>query len=146
MKQRTTHPKSKEMNASEKWFIIDAEDKVLGQIATKLATVLRGKHKADWHPSLNCGDHVVVINAEKVVLTGSKEMKKDYIHHTKFPGGIKMKTAGKMRAEHPERIIELAVTGMIPRNRIRKFAIEKLHVYAGTEHPHNGQNPKPLTI
>lgn len=146
MKQRTTHPKSKEMNASEKWFILDAEGKVLGQVATKLATVLRGKHKPDWHPSINCGDHVVVINAEKVVLTGSKDVKKDYIHHTKFPGGVKMKAAGKMREEHPERMIEHAVTGMIPRNRIRQFALEKLHVYAGTEHPHNGQNPKPLTI
>lgn len=146
MRQTTTHPKSKEMNASEKWFILDAEGKVLGQVATRLADVLRGKHKPDWHPSLNCGDHVVVINAEKVVLTGSKELKKDYIHHTGFRGGIKMKKAGKMRIEKPERMIELAVTGMIPRNRIRQFAIEKLHVYAGTEHPHNGQNPKPLSL
>lgn len=134
------------MNASEKWYILDAEGKVLGQVATRLADVLRGKHKPDWHPSLNCGDHVVVINAEKVVLTGSKDLKKDYIHHTGFRGGIKMKKAGKMRAEKPERMIELAVTGMIPRNRIRQYAIEKLHVYAGTEHPHNGQNPKPLSL
>ena len=146
MRQTTTHPKSKEMNASEKWFILDAEGKVLGQVATRLADVLRGKHKPDWHPSLNCGDHVVVINAEKVVLTRSKDLKKDYIHHTGFRGGIKMKKAGKMREEKPERMIELAVTGMIPRNRIRQFALEKLHVYAGTEHPHNGQNPKPLSL
>jgi len=146
MKQTTTHPKSKEMNASEKWFIIDAEGKVLGQIATKVADYVRGKHKPDWHPSLNCGDHVVIINAEKVVLTGAKETKKDYIHHTGYRGAIRYKAAGKMREEHPERMIELAVTGMIPRNRIRQYAVEKMHVYAGSEHPHNGQNPKTLTI
>ena len=134
------------MNATEKWYIIDAEGKVLGQVATRLATVLRGKHKANWHPSLNCGDHVIVINAEKVVLTGNKDLKKEYIHHTKFPGGIKSVKAGKMRAEHPERMIEIAVAGMIPRNRIKQYALEKLHVYVGTEHPHNGQNPQPLTL
>ncbi len=146
MNTKTTHPKLADVKQDEQWYILDAEGKVLGQIATKLATVLRGKHKPNWHPSVNSGDHVVVINAEKVVLTGNKESKKEYIHHTKFPGGIKRMKAGKMRAEKPEQMIELAVTGMIPRNRIRQHAIAKLHVYAGTEHPHSGQNPKTLTL
>ena len=134
------------MNATEQWFILDAEGLVLGQIATKVADMVRGKHKPSWHPSLNCGDHVIVINADKVVLTGNKELKKEYISHTGYRGGLKVKAAGKMRAEKPTRMIELAVTGMIPRNRIRQYAVEKLHVYAGTEHPDNGQNPKPLTL
>jgi large subunit ribosomal protein L13 len=146
MNTKTTHPKLAEVKQDEHWYILDAEGKVLGQIATKLATMLRGKHKPNWHPSINSGDHVVVINAEKVVLTGNKEMKKEYIHHTQFPGGIKRMKAGKMRAEKPERMIELAVTGMIPRNRIRQHALAKLHVYAGTEHPHGGQNPKTLIL
>lgn len=144
--QKTTHPKLGDVKVDENWFIIDAEGKVLGQVATRVADVIRGKHKPLWHPSLNCGDHVVVINAEKVVLTGNKEMDKDYIHHTGFPGALRYKSAEKMRAEHPERIIEKAVTGMVPRNRLRQFAIAKLHVYAGTEHPHTPQSPKPLAL
>ena len=144
--QKKTHHKLAETRKEVKWYLIDAEGKVLGQVATRLATVLRGKHKPNWHPSLNTGDHVVVINAEKVVLTGGKESKKEYIHHTGFPGAVRRKTAGKMRSEHPERILEMAVAGMVPRNRLRKFVLAKLHVYAGNEHPHGSQTLHPLTL
>ncbi len=144
--QKTTHPKLPEVKSSEKWFILDAEGKVLGQVAVKLADVIRGKHKPSYHPSMNCGDHVVVINADKVVLTGDKETKKEYIHHTGFPGAVRYKSADKMRAEHPERMIEMAVKGMVPHNRLKKFAMAKLHVYPGTEHPHLPQDPKPLSL
>lgn len=144
--QKTTHPKHADVKSSEQWYVLDADGKVLGQVATKLATMIRGKHKPNWHPSVNSGDHVIVINAEKVVLTGNKEMTKEYIHHTQFPGGIKRVQAGKMRIKKPEHMIETAVKGMIPRNRIRQFALAKLHVYKGAEHPHAGQNPKTLTF
>lgn len=140
----TTHPKLVDIDANRAWFIVDAEGKVLGQLATKIADVLRGKHKTIWHPMHDCGDYVVVINAEKIVVTGNKEKDKEYIHHTKHPGGIKRKTVEKMRKEHPERMIEAAVKGMIPANRIKKHIVAKLKVYAGTEHPHTAQNPKPL--
>lgn len=141
---KTTHPKHEEMMAQRQWYIVDAEGKVVGHIATKIADILRGKHKAIWNPSIDCGDYVVVINAEKVVLTRTKEDSKEYIHHTKHPGGVKRIPIAKMRATHPERIIEAAVAGMIPANRIKKHILEKLKVYAGTSHPHEPQNPKQL--
>jgi large subunit ribosomal protein L13 len=140
----TTHPKLKDIDANRAWFIVDAEGQVLGKLATRIADILRGKHKVIWHPMHDCGDYVVVINAEKIVLTGNKEELKEYIHHTKHPGGIKRKTAGKMRKEHPERMLQAAVTGMIPANRIKRHIVAKLKVYAGTNHPHTAQNPKPL--
>ena len=144
--QKTTHPHLADTKKEEKWYLIDAEGKVLGQIATRLATVLRGKHKPNWHPSVNSGDHVVVINAEKVVLTGAKELKKEYIHHTGFPGAVRRKTPEKMRAAHPERMIEMAVSGMVPHNRLRKFVLAKLHVYAGATHPHGSQTLSPISL
>ena len=144
--QKTTHPHLADTKKEEKWYLIDAEGKVLGQIATRLATVLRGKHKPNWHPSVNSGDHVVVINAEKVVLTGAKELRKEYIHHTGYPGAVRRKTPEKMRAEHPERMIEMAVSGMVPHNRLRKFVLAKLHVYAGEAHPHGSQTLSPLSL
>lgn len=144
MKQKTTHPRIKEANQTEKWYVIDAEGKVLGKLASKLAMMLRGKHKPTWDPSVNCGDHVIVINAEKVVLTGAKEEKKQYIRHTGYPGAVKYQTPRKLRIEKPTRIIEMAVDGMIPRNRLRKHAMAKLHIYTGVEHPHSRQNPQAL--
>lgn len=144
--QKTTHPKMPEVLADVHWYILDAEGKVLGDIATRVASVLRGKHKPTFHPSINCGDHVVIINAEKVVLTGNKETQKTYVHFTGYPGGLRTTTPGKLRKENPEKIIELAVKGMVPNNRLRKLALAKLHVYAGGEHPHIEQHPQPLTL
>lgn len=141
---KTFHPKLADVNKTREWFLVDAEGQVLGKLATKIADVLRGKNKPSWHPSIDCGDHVVVINAEKVVLTGQKEKNKEYIHHTKFPGGLRRKTAEKMRLEHPERMIENAVSGMISRNRLKRHILSKLKVYAGVNHPHEAQKLKPL--
>lgn len=144
--QKTTHPKLAEVLKDVHWYIMDAEGKVLGDIATTVAPVLRGKHKPTFHPSLNCGDHVVIINAEKVVLTGNKETQKTYVHFTGFPGGLRTTTPERLRKDNPEKIIELAVKGMVPNNRLRKLCLSKLHVYAGPEHPHGEQHPQPLTL
>ncbi len=142
----TYHPTLQDVDKKREWLLIDAEGIVLGQLATKVASLLRGKDKVIWLPSTDCGDNVVVINAEKVVLTGNKDEIKIYIHHTGFPGGIKEKSAGKMRLEHPERIIEMAVHGMIPRNKLRKHMLERLKVYAGAKHPHEQQKLKTITL
>lgn len=140
----TVHPKVQDFKKNRNWHLVDAEGMVLGKLATKVATILRGKHKVVWQPSVDCGDYVVIVNAEKVVLTRTKDDKKIYIHHTGYPGAVREKTAGKMRQEHPERIIEFAVTGMIPRNRIRKYMLKRLKVYAGPNHPHTEETLKPL--
>lgn len=144
--QKTTHTTLVEAKKDEKWFIVDAEGKILGDVATTVAPMLRGKHKALFHPSVCCGDHVVIINAEKVVLTGNKETEKTYVHYTGYPGGLRTTTPERLRKENPAKMLELAIKGMIPRNRLRKHALAKLHVYAGTEHPHAPQNPQPLTL
>jgi large subunit ribosomal protein L13 len=142
---KTYHPKLEEFQGKRDWFLIDAEGQVLGNVAVQIADILRGKTKPCWHPSVDCGDHVVVINAEKVVLTGNKETQKEYIHHTGYIGHLKRTTAKKMREDKPTHIIEQAVAGMIPRNKLKRIVLGKLHVYAGAEHPHASQNPKTLT-
>lgn len=142
---KTYHPKLDDIKGNREWYLIDAEGQVLGKLATAITDLLRGKTKPTWHPSLDCGDNVVVINAEKVVLTGQKEDKKEYIHHTGYPGHLKRTSAKKMRAEKPTHMIESAVAGMMPRNNLKKIMLSKLHVYAGAEHPHASQNPKKLT-
>lgn len=141
---KTFHPKLEDLKKNRQWILVDAAGRVLGDVAVEIAVILRGKNKPTWHPSVDCGDNVVVINAEKVVLTGNKENDKIYYRHTGYIGHLKQTTAKKMRAEKPTRIIELAVAGMIPRNRLKKHVLSKLHVYAGEEHPHAGQNPQPL--
>ncbi len=146
MIQKTTHTKLSEAKQDEKWFILDASGKIVGDLATLIASMIRGKHKAIFHPSVCCGDHIVVINAEKVVLSGNKETEKTYVHYTGYPGGIRTTTPERLRKENPEKILELAVKGMVPRNRLRKHCLAKLHVYAGTEHPHGPQSPTPLTL
>lgn len=143
---KTFHPKLEDVRTERKWLLVDAKGMVLGQLATAVADRLRGKHKPTWHPSVDCGDNVVVINAEQVVLTGNKDYHKEYIRHTGYPGGIKRVPVSRMREEHPERIIEKAVAGMIPRNRLKKHILGKLHVYGGSEHPHAAQNPEKLTL
>jgi large subunit ribosomal protein L13 len=128
------------------WYVIDASDKVLGRLATEIARRLRGKHKPEYTPHVDTGDYIVVINADKVHLTGNKETDKMYYRHTGFPGGIKGVSADKMRAKHPERIIETAVKGMLPKNPLGRAMFKKLKVYAGAEHKHTAQQPKPLDI
>jgi large subunit ribosomal protein L13 len=128
------------------WFIVDAEDKTLGRLATEVARRLRGKHKAEYTPHVDTGDYIVVINAAKVRVTGAKTTDKIYWHHTGYPGGIKGISFEHLRDSHPERIIERAVKGMLPRNPLGRDMLRKLKVYAGNEHPHSAQQPEPLEI
>jgi large subunit ribosomal protein L13 len=128
------------------WYVVDAADKTLGRLATQLAFRLRGKHKAEYTPHVDTGDHIVVVNAEKVRVTGRKLTDKVYYHHTGAIGGIKSKTLEKLLAEHPERAIEFAVKGMLPKNPLGRKMFKKLHVFAGASHPHVAQQPRPLEI
>lgn len=129
------------------WFVIDADGLVLGRLAALVAGRLRGKHKAMYTPHMDCGDHVVIVNAEKVVLTGGKAAKKFYYYHTGYPGGIKERRADKvLEGRFPERVIEAAVRRMVPRNTLGRDVLRKLHVYKGGEHPHAGTQPQTLDI
>ncbi len=129
----------------QKWWLIDATGQTLGRLATQIAVLLMGKHKPIYVPYQDVGDYVVVINAEKVELTGQKWKKKVYYRHSGYPGGLKEETAEELRAKHPERLIELAVSRMLPKNRLRKVYERKLKVYAGPHHPHQAQQPEPFT-
>jgi large subunit ribosomal protein L13 len=128
------------------WFVVDAAGKTLGRLATEVARRLRGKHKAEYTPHVDTGDYVVVINADKVQVTGAKTTDKIYWHHTGYPGGIKGISFEHLRQSHPERIIERAVKGMLPHNPLGRDMLRKLKVYAGAEHPHSAQQPQPLDI
>ncbi|SNB66270.1 LSU ribosomal protein L13P [Arboricoccus pini] len=129
------------------WFIIDAEGLVLGRLAAILANRLRGKHKPTFTPHMDCGDHIVVVNAEKVVLTGNKPKQKIYYRHTGHPGGLKETVADKiLSGRFPERVIEAAVKRMVPAGPLGRDVLRKLHVYKGSEHPHQGQQPQSLDI
>lgn len=127
-----------------KWFVVDAQGKVLGRLATHVATILRGKHKPTFAPHLDVGDHVVVINAEKVHLTGRKLTDKVYRWHTGYIGGLREVSAEKMLRTRPERVIEWAVQGMLPKGRLGRTMARKLKVYRGPQHPHSAQKPEPL--
>ena len=129
-----------------RWYVVDAEGEVLGRLATRVAQVLRGKGKPIYTPSMDTGDFVIVINAEKVVVTGGKEEKKKYYHHSGYPGGLKETPYEVMLARHPEQVVIHAVRGMLPRNRLGRAMLRKLHVYAGGEHPHVAQKPEPLDL
>ncbi len=132
---------------TRKWFVIDAEGLVLGRLATVVATRLRGKHKPMYTPHMDCGDNIIIINAEKVTMTGNKRRDKVYYWHTGYPGGIKSRTAGAILAgNHPERVVQKAVERMISRNPLGRQQMRKLHVYAGTEHPHEAQQPEVLDV
>jgi len=133
-------------SVEREWYVIDAKDLVLGRLATRIATILRGKHRPQYTPYADCGDHVVVINAEKVRATGRKEAQKTYYRHTQYPGGLKSITLEKQREKHPERIIEAAVKGMLPKSSLGRKMIKKMNVYAGDRHPHAAQQPKPLSL
>lgn len=128
------------------WYVIDAEGKTLGRLASEVASRLRGKHKTTYTPHVDTGDYIVVVNAEKVAVTGNKRSDKTYYRHTGFPGGIKSLTFDKLIERKPEQVIELAVKGMMPRNPLGRAMLRKLKVYAGTEHPHTAQQPQPLEI
>ena len=128
------------------WYVLDAQDVVLGRLATKVAMMLMGKHKPIYTPFIDTGDHVVIVNAEKVRLTGHKEEDKMYRHHTGYPGGLKERTAKKMRQVRPQRMLELAVPGMLPKSKLGKQMYRKLNVYAGPKHPHQAQQPVDMTL
>ena len=128
------------------WFVVDAAGENLGRLASKIAVILRGKHKPLYTPSMDVGDYVIVINAEKVSVTGRKMENKMYYRHSLYPGGLKTTSLREMLAKHPTRVIRHAVRGMLPKNRLGRSMIKKLKVYAGDSHPHGAQKPKPLAL
>lgn len=137
---------AKESDIKRKWFIVDATGKTLGRLSTEIARRLRGKHKPEYTQHVDTGDYIVVVNAEKVRVTGNKPADKMYHHHTGFPGGIKSISFEKLREKMPTRIIEIAVKGMIPRNPLGRQMLRKLKVYSGDKHPHAAQQPEILNI
>ncbi|MBO9337618.1 MAG: 50S ribosomal protein L13 [Chloroflexus sp.] len=138
---KTYHQKPSEVQRD--WYVIDASGKVLGRLATQISTLLRGKHKPTFTPSIDGGDFVIVVNAEKIVLTGRKPDQKIYYRHTGYPGGLKATPYKMMLAKHPDRILRLAVKRMLPKNRMGRRLLSKLRIYAGPNHPHAAQQPKP---
>ncbi len=139
---KTRSVKKEEVNRS--WFVVDADGEVLGRLSTRIATVLRGKHHPEYTPHVDTGDYVIVVNADKIRFTGNKENVKIYQNYSGYPGGLKELTAAEIRSRRPERLIEIAVKGMLPKNKLGNAMIKKLFVYAGPEHPHTAQQPKPL--
>jgi large subunit ribosomal protein L13 len=142
----TYFPSGKNLEASRKWFIVDATNLTVGRLASRVANILMGKEKPTYTPFIDVGDHVIVVNAEKVIFTGTKWKDKMYRHHTGWPGGLKEIAAGDMLKRHPERIVEFAVQGMLPKSRLGRAMVSKLKVYAGSEHPHQAQQPEPLKV
>ena len=126
------------------WYVVDASGQTLGRLATKVASVLRGKHKPTFTPHVDCGDFVIIINADKIVYSGDQEEKKIYYHHSMYPGGLKSKTIGQMKRENPVRLVEKAVHGMLPHNKLGDQIRKHLFVYEGAEHPHAAQKPMEL--
>ena len=137
---------AKKESVSREWYVVDATDKTLGRLSTAIANRLRGKHKPEYTPHVDTGDYIVVVNAEKVRVTGNKTTDKVYHHHTGYPGGIKSITFDKLIDKAPERVIEKAVKGMMPKNKLSRSMMSKLKIYAGNEHPHSAQQPMPLDI
>ncbi len=144
MKDKTYTPKKKEIE--RQWYVVDATDKILGRLASEVAQVLRGKRKPTYTPHADVGDHVIIINAEKIKVTGRKAEQKVYYRHTGYAGGIRSTTYEAMMEKHPERILQKAVWGMIPHNTLGRQVFTKLRVYAGSEHRHTAQKPVPLEL
>ena len=142
MKTYVTKPGSVE----REWFVVDAGGQTLGRLASRVAATLRGKHKPQFSPSVDVGDFVIVINAEKIRVTGRKMEQKKYYHHSGYPGGLSEITLAEQLKRHPTRVIQAAVRGMLPRNRLGRKMFKKLKVYAGPDHPHQAQHPKPLEL
>jgi large subunit ribosomal protein L13 len=141
---RTYIPKATEIE--RRWYIVDAEGLTLGRLATQVATIIRGKHKPSYTPHLDVGDYVIVVNAEKVHVTGNKEEQKFYYRHSGYPGGFRSTSLRDQLSKHPERVIETAVKGMIPHTNLGRDQLKKLKVFAGPNHPHAAQQPEPLEI
>jgi large subunit ribosomal protein L13 len=136
----------KSEDADKKWYVVDASEQILGRLASKIARVIRGKEKPTFTPNMDTGDFVIVINAEKVRLTGKRELLKEYIHHSMYPGGLKIRAYSEMIKKNPEFVIQHAVSGMIPKNRLGRKLVKKLKVYRGSEHPHAAQKPEVLSV
>lgn len=137
---------TKPADVERAWYVVDAEGQTLGRLASRIATILRGKHKPTYSPSVDCGDFVVVINADKIAVTGNRLDQKKYYRHSLYIGGLKEITLRDQLQKHPERAIELAVRGMLPKNTLGRKMFKKLKVYAGGEHPHQAQQPQPLEL
>ena len=133
---------AREADVRRRWLLVDADGRTLGRLATQVATVLKGKHKPMYTPHLDTGDHVIVVNAAKIRLTGTKPEKKRYFRHSMYPGGASWTRLAEVMAKHPERVVERAVKGMLPRTRLGRAMVKKLKVYAGAEHPHTAQQPE----
>lgn len=133
-------------NIERKWYVVDATDLTLGRLSTEVATILRGKHKPTFTPHVDCGDYVIIVNAEKVALTGSKLDDKMYYRHSGYPGGLKSRTAKRMLELQPQKVLEKSIRGMLPKNRLGDDMYRKLYVYAGPEHPHQAQKPEAYTL
>jgi large subunit ribosomal protein L13 len=143
-KMKTYFPKMKDVQ--KKWYLVDAEGKTLGRLASQIAAILRGKHKTTYTPYMDMGDNVIVVNAEKVQLTGRKFSQKEYYRHSGYPGGLKVTSFRDMIKHKPERVITLAVRGMLPHNRLGRAILKHLKVYSGPEHPHEAQQPEKLEL
>ena len=142
----TYFPSGKELAGRRKWYVVDASGQTVGHLASEVASILTGKRNPQWTPFLDMGDHVVVINARKAVLKGNKVEQKLYRHHTLYPGGLRTVTAKEMIAKRPERVIELAIKGMLPKNKLGKAMAKKLKVYADAENPHSAQRPQAFDL
>ena len=141
----TSYVQKKE-TVERKWYVIDAEGKPLGRVASKAAHILRGKHKASYTPNIDCGDFIIIINAEKAILTGNKLDNKKYYNHSGYPGGLRERTAREMQEKYPIEMVERAVKGMLPKNRLGRQMYKKLFVYTGSEHPHLAQKPEIMEV
>ena len=141
----TSYVQKKE-TVERKWYVIDAEGKPLGRVASKAAHILRGKHKATYTPNIDCGDFIIIINAEKAILTGNKLDTKKYYNHSGYPGGLRERTAREMQEKYPIEMVERAVKGMLPKNRLGRQMYKKLFVYTGSEHPHLAQKPEIMEV
>jgi len=137
---------AKPAEVTRKWYVVDADGKTLGRLAARVAAVLRGKHKPTFTPNVDTGDHVVIVNAEKVHLTGDKFKTKTYIHHSGYPGGLKSVTAEHLHAKNPTALLEKAIKGMLPKTPLGKQMARKLKVYSGSAHPHDAQRPETITL
>lgn len=146
MKQEKITRFVKPEDADRKWFVVDAQDQVLGRLASQIARVIRGKHKAVFTPNMDAGDFVVVVNAEKIKMTGKRELQKEYFSHSGYPGGVRIRSYSEMIDKNPEQVIQKAVKGMLPKTRLGRQLIKKLKVYVGENHPHTAQKPEPLSF
>ncbi len=135
---------TKPADVARDWVVVDATDKTLGRLASQIATILRGKHKPSFSPAVDCGDYVIVVNAEKIAVTGRRMEQKKYYRHSNYPGGLTETSLRDMLVKHPDRPIRFAVKGMLPKNRLGRKMMRKLKVYAGPDHPHQAQQPKAL--